>query len=450
MNIHRHVKDKNFILLWFGDSVSQGGSVLQTLATVIWFINNFDSGKPLSFVFMASWIPVIFISPFAGVLIDRLSKKKIIIFSDLIRGLISIILAFIIISDLTIHIKFLAFFGGNLVYGVCNSFFNPCINSAIPELLEKEKLLKQQSFIFSSRNVVIISGQLLAAGLYAVAGPFYCFAFNGFSFIFSAFTEIFLRFPKPEHKHEITLDIVKRDIKEGFQYVIRRKTIYLLIVCFGLMNLILYPITSINIYLIIKQEMGSLGDSLLLLSRLPCIEFSRENSLAVLKAVFSAVGVAASLLVGLILSIKKEDIRKNTRYLLYSPVTQGLILMLLGILVLPIFADFLSAMGIFSVFVFFFFTINFLSSLVNINFRVFIQRSVDEKLRGRVFSILSLFCTAMIPVGLSIFGLLSDFKPGGILIFISGLVFSLFSLLLLPLRSSMEESLINGVSSDPT
>jgi len=85
--------NKNFVLLWQGQLVSLFGAHAYLIAMMFWIKHQTGSATLVGLVMMVSQIPGVVLGPISGVFVDRYSRWKIIVGSDLIRGLVTISLA---------------------------------------------------------------------------------------------------------------------------------------------------------------------------------------------------------------------------------------------------------------------------------------------------------------------------------------------------------------------
>ena len=88
--------NKNFFLLWQGQTVSQIGSQIFSIALMFWIKHTTGSATLMGMVMTVSMLPAVLLGPFAGTLSDTFSRKKVIVIADFISGLNVLILAAIV------------------------------------------------------------------------------------------------------------------------------------------------------------------------------------------------------------------------------------------------------------------------------------------------------------------------------------------------------------------
>jgi MFS family permease len=123
-------------------------------------------------------VPVIVIAPVAGVVIDRLPRKAVLIASDLARA--ALVLALLATTELWQIYAIVALLAATA------TFFNPAVSATLPTLLDAEDLQAANSVSWSTGRLVQIVGSALAGGLIATFGPVAAFVFNAGTFLMSA------------------------------------------------------------------------------------------------------------------------------------------------------------------------------------------------------------------------------------------------------------------------
>jgi MFS family permease len=131
--------NKNFFLLWQGQLVSQIGSQAYAIAMMLWIKHETGSATLVGLMMMVSMIPFVILGPVAGTFADHYSRRRIIIFSDVLSGIPVLTLAFLMFyvpnaSQLLIVCLFLV----NVILGIIRSFFNPAISASIPDIVPFE------------------------------------------------------------------------------------------------------------------------------------------------------------------------------------------------------------------------------------------------------------------------------------------------------------------------
>ncbi|MDT8717742.1 MFS transporter, partial [Clostridium sp. 19966] len=89
-------KNRNFILYSLGQGVSNLGSTMTFYALSLYVLGHTKSSSMFAFILSAKYIPQIFLYPFSGVIVDKIERKKLLIFFDGVRGLFLLLMLFMI------------------------------------------------------------------------------------------------------------------------------------------------------------------------------------------------------------------------------------------------------------------------------------------------------------------------------------------------------------------
>ncbi|MFC2082195.1 MFS transporter [Bacteroidota bacterium] len=189
--------NKNFFILWQGQFVSQLGSQAFFIAMMFWVKHQTGSASLMGILMMISMLPSVLLGPLAGTLADHYSRKKIIVYSDLLRGLPVLILAAIIFAfPDSADIGLITLFIVTIIIGIINSIFNPAILAAIPDIVPEEQVAAANSLSQGTRQVSLFIGQALGGFLFVLFGAPVLFLIDGISYIFSGISETFMKIPQ--------------------------------------------------------------------------------------------------------------------------------------------------------------------------------------------------------------------------------------------------------------
>ena len=181
--------NRNYRFTWFGQVVSEVGDHFNNIAVLSLAMTHAHSGLVVTGVFLARALPMLGAGPIAGVLLDRLDRRRVMIASDLIRAVIA--LSFM----LCIHQK-----DTTLLYGLsaalmfASPFFTAGRSSVLPAIATPEELhvanTMTQTTSWASLTIGAFLGAVGTASGYEIA-----FTFNALSFVISALCISQLRRP---------------------------------------------------------------------------------------------------------------------------------------------------------------------------------------------------------------------------------------------------------------
>jgi len=174
-------QNRNYRYSWTGQVVSEIGDHFNNIAVFSLALANTRSGLVVSGVMLSRTIPAMFAGPIAGVLLDRLNRKHIMIASDLIRAVLA--LGFI----LCLHRKetwLLYLFSGLLMFA--SPFFTAGRSAILPTITTSEELHTANSLTQTTQWTTITIGTFAAGASVMQFGYGWAFLLNSLSFLFSA------------------------------------------------------------------------------------------------------------------------------------------------------------------------------------------------------------------------------------------------------------------------
>jgi MFS family permease len=171
----------NYRWTWMAQAVSETGDYFNNIAVFALVMQQGGTGMVVSGVMLARAIPAVAAGPVAGVLLDRLDRRRIMIASDLVRAVLA--LAFV----LTIHQPrpwLLYLLSGALMFA--SPFFTSGRAAILPTIAGPEELHAANSLTQTTQWATLTAGTLLAGYSAARLGYAAAFVINAFSFLFSA------------------------------------------------------------------------------------------------------------------------------------------------------------------------------------------------------------------------------------------------------------------------
>ncbi len=249
MNLKPHsqwtvLRNRPLALLCAGELVSTAGSALTTLAASILIYRLTGSALRVSLLLVAAALPSLLVGLFAGVLVDRLDRKRILLSADMLR------------AGLSFSIPFLAAHSSLWLYAVVllssalGQFFNPAHESVLPEVAGEEELAAANSLMAISGFGATTLGFALG-GLITSQFPLqWAFYLDGLSFLVSAVCIGRIRIPRLVQPNRRTLGGVLTAMKAGGRMVSESTGLRSLllvslpvVLAFGLWNSLLLPFT---------------------------------------------------------------------------------------------------------------------------------------------------------------------------------------------------------------
>ena len=246
----------DFLKLWTGQTISELGSQVSSLAIPLLAAFNLHA-SPFQFSLLGvlGFLPFILFALPAGVWVDRLRRRYILIAGDAARAvLLAIIPILWAFHDLRVwHLLILEF-----VVGIFTVFFDVAYQSYLPALIEREHLIDGNSKLQLTASVAQVSGPPMAGGLMAAIGAANAIVADCASFVVSTAFMLSMRHrespPQPEPGEQRPK--MWPEVKEGLDWVVRHPWLRSIAMCTGISNffstlagaiLILYMARSLHL-----------------------------------------------------------------------------------------------------------------------------------------------------------------------------------------------------------
>ena len=380
------LKSRDFRIYWLGLGASQTGTWMQNIAQPWLALKVTNDPALVGLVSAMHFLPIMIFSLFSGVLVDRANKRRILFFTQ--AGLCAVSLGF----ALSVYMDF-ASFGVILALafltGLFNSLDSPTRHSFIYELVSDKAIIANAVALNAmSVSVSRILGPALAGIIMAGFGIGACFLFNTLSFV-AIFASLFLVRPTPTRRDSSRAGVIKSIIK-GFIYIkahdkLLSPLIVLLIIATFIPN---YSVT------VSALAQFSLGGS--------------DKDYGYLMAFLGFGAFCGAFFVASISS------HISYKIVLFMPLVAAFSLSCVGA-----WGDFwLCGISLSLTSCCFLITISTINSLL--------QLGTDDKYRGRVMSVYSLFFLGSTPIGAAFAGLITKhfgadaaFLISGVLVYIS-------------------------------
>jgi len=248
--------DRNFFLLLSGQMVSVFGSSVY-LVVVILYLKELTGGAAALGIFQfVAYLPIVLLSPVGGVAADSMSRKSILVSTDLIRGLMMMVLGVLVFAG---KLNYPILLIGTFCISLCTAFFHPAVHSFFPEIVPPSTLRRKNSVKSAGLLGSNITGSTLGGILYSSLGPGAVFLFNGLTFIASAVEESFIKSPCLSPPNRDAAGSVYRRfndlIREVGAYLREERGISTVLLTYGLVNS-LYPPVILSLPFLLEERYG--------------------------------------------------------------------------------------------------------------------------------------------------------------------------------------------------
>lgn len=183
LTLFRALHHRPFALLWGGQTVSVLGDNIFQVALAWWVLEETGSAVAMGTVLVLRTLPMLAFQLVVGVLVDRMPRLPLIVLSDLLRGLVIGIAAWLAFGgQLTVWYVYAL----SLIFGTVSAFFLPATRAVVPDVIPAQDLPSANSLTSLSRELSGIVGPGIGAAVVLLGGTALAFALDGLSFLFAA------------------------------------------------------------------------------------------------------------------------------------------------------------------------------------------------------------------------------------------------------------------------
>jgi MFS family permease len=247
----RALSHRNYRLFFAGQSVSLIGTWLTRIATS-WLVYRLTgSGVMLGFIGFCGLVPTFILAPLAGVYVDRHSRHRVIVATQVLSMIQSFALAVLALLHVITVPEIAAL---QLFQGVINAFDTPARQAFVVEMVEDRRDLANAIALNSSMfNGARLLGPSIGGVLIALVGEGGCFLIDGISYLAVIASLLAMKLrpaaPRAEPKH------VMQELREGFRYAASSQPIRVMLMLLGVVSLVGMPFTVL-MPLIATQRLG--------------------------------------------------------------------------------------------------------------------------------------------------------------------------------------------------
>ncbi len=227
------LRHRSFLMYFSGQVVSLIGSWMQTMAQGWLVLELTNSAFLLGLLQAVQFLPQLLLSLFAGVVVDRVDKRRLIIFTQSMLALQALVLAVLVWTGRARywHVLILA-----LVYGLVNTIDTPGRQAFVVEMVGREDLMNAIALNSSAFNGARIVGPAVAGLVIGAVGMGMAFFLNGVSFLAVIAALVFMQVV--QKARPVTRgNTILGDVAEGIQYIVRAPDVMLPMLLIGLVSL---------------------------------------------------------------------------------------------------------------------------------------------------------------------------------------------------------------------
>ncbi|MDT3698830.1 MAG: MFS transporter [Thermincola sp.] len=381
---------KNLILFLTSQTVSLFGTLLVQYA-IAWHITlKTQSGVMMTIAIICGFLPTFFLSPFAGVWADRYNRKMLIVLSDSVIAVATLILAILFLLGYdAVWLLFVI----SAIRALGTAIQTPTVGALLPQLVPEHHLTRANAAYGSIQSLCMLAAPMLSGALLTVTDIEIIFFIDVVTAVIAVSILLFF-LHVPVHAKALANQAVGywADMLEGFTYIKNHEFIRKLFLYCAVFFILVAPVA----FLSPLQVTRSFGSDVW---RLTAVEIAFSVGMALGGIIMASWGGFANKIHTMVLSL----------------TVTGFCTFALGII--PVFWIYLAFMGL----------IGIVMPVFNTPFTVLLQEKVEGDFLGRVFSVFGMISSSMMPMGMLVFGPVADIVKiewlligTGIMMFIQG------------------------------
>lgn len=381
---------KNIVLFLLSQNISLFGSSLVQYA-IFWHITlSTQSGIMMTIYIICGFLPTFFLSPFAGVWADRYSRKLLIILSDSIIAISTLVLAVLFLLG---YDMLWLLFVVSAIRALGTAVQMPAVGAMVPQLVPVDKLTRVNGSNSSIQSLIMLVSPMLSAALLTLTSIEIIFFIDVVTAALAVLILLaFLQIPVHTKAREKSDVGYFGDMQAGFKYINQNSYLKQLFFFCALYLILAAPVS----FLTPLQVTRSFGSDIW---RLTAIE----------------VAFSLGMMLGGIIIAYWGGFKNRIHSLALSTLLVGISTLALGLT------------QVFWIYLFFMGLAGIVMPIFNTPFTVLLQEKVEADFLGRIFGVLSMISSTMMPLGMLVFGPLADLIKiewlligTGLLIFIEG------------------------------
>lgn len=415
MTLFKSLTVRSFALLWSGQQLSALGDSIYRVALAWWVLEKTGSATAMSTIFIFASAPMLIFLLIGGVAVDRYSRARVMLLSDVVRGLLIGIIA---VLAFTHRLEVWHIYLVSLLFGIAGAFFGPAYRAIVPEILPRELLPSANGLMSMSLQLADIAGPALGAFVVSKSGSPTAFTIDSLSFVISILclaplVRLALNQQAPKERKSVL-----HDFREGVEVVRKSSWLWITIVIASLGNITLSAPLAIALPFLVKNHLhGGVG------------------SLGLIYSTISAGSIVGTIL-GTVWLERTSSLRARGLFAYGLWIAGGILIVVFGLPV-TVYAVAAAAFLVGAAFI-----------VPTLIFMTTLQELIPGKVLGRVMSIVTVGSVALVPVGSGLVGWATDHVGAPTIFILSGVLTALLAALALmhPVIRNLDRAEIKQLS----
>jgi len=210
-------QNPSFRNLWYGQVISELGNWVNSIALYALILQLTGSGMAMAAAMMAKLLPMVIISPFAGVVIDRMDRRTVLIASDILRCFT--VLCFLIVES---REDLWLVYAITLFEVALTGFFEPARSAILPSIVKKNHLVTANAISGATWSIMLTLGAALGGFVVSLFGVKVAFILDALTYLLSAWFIIKISYPNTKSEEPIKKNNSSgiKGLLEGGRYLI--------------------------------------------------------------------------------------------------------------------------------------------------------------------------------------------------------------------------------------
>lgn len=371
--------NRNFILMIIGQIISLFGNAILRFSLSLYVLQVTGSASIFATILAVSILPTILLSPFGGILADRVSRRSIMLSLDFLTSFL--IFGFSMVSTRGFSIVLVAILMISL--SIIQAFYQPSVQASIPLLVSENQLMQANGIVVQINALATLLGPILGGFLFSFLPFSLLLNISGTAFFLSAILECIMRIPFQRVATDGSmLSIIRSDCRQSLHFLRHDNPtlLHLLLLLAGL-NLVLSSFITVGLPVISNITL-----------QLPPTFYGW------LEAATGIGSIAGS--IALPFFLKRVDMSGAWRFLL----SDSLFLLPMALVLFLHTPVYIAYACIFASSI----CIMLFAALFNIYAQTFLQKSTPNQLLGKVASMVTMVVMCSYPIGQSLYGILLE------------------------------------------
>ena len=366
---------RGYLSFWSGQLVSLLGSSVASFVIIWWIMLETESALYLSIASVVGFAPIVILTPFTGVLVDRWSRKALIGIVDFLQALVTVVLIFFFWLDIISIWQVLALLG---LRGVFQAFHAPAVSAIIPLMIPRDKLSRMNGLNYLLSGAFTLVGPVLAAILLEIWEIHQILWIDAGTFIIAVIPLLIVKIPSVRQKQDKNQDkpSFKEEFKEGLVFIRNARGFLTFIMLATVLNFLLTPLSTLLPYYVKFDHLGEAPD------------------LAFVMAAFQGGILGGGLLMSVIKGFKKK----------MAAIMFSINLICIGYALVA-----LTPAGLFWFMAIGGIIMAFCLPIANVSIQTIRQTVVPMEMQGRVTSVVGALAGAATPFGMILSGTIVEF-----------------------------------------